>query len=60
MSESEFLELAWSSCINRVAKMIEEYSDGWVPNGPCAVTAEAIKNKVLAMPMPQTTSGEPR
>jgi hypothetical protein len=52
MSPDEFLAFAWKSCIKRVASMIDEYSENWRPNGPAQAVAVAIKNKVLAMPVP--------
>jgi hypothetical protein len=58
MSEREFLELAWASCIKRVVAMIDDYSDGWAPNGPSKATADAIRNKIRHMPVPVQEMGE--
>jgi hypothetical protein len=52
MSESEFLEAAWQSCLKRVAAMIGDYSASWTPTGPSKAAADAIRNRVKAMPMP--------
>ena len=52
MSETEFLTLAWQSCIKRVIAEIETYSAGWMEGGPSKATARAILNRVRAMPVP--------
>jgi hypothetical protein len=60
MSEREFLELAWASFSKRVVAMIDDYSDGWAPNGPSKATADAIKNKIRHMPVPVQDKGDRR
>lgn len=52
MSENEIRAYAWNSSISRVIAMIEEYSLTWTPTGPSKRTAEAIINKIRAMPVP--------
>ncbi len=58
MTESEIRQYAWESSTKRIIAMITEYSTGWAPNGPCAATAQAIVNKIRAMPVPSPTGGE--
>ena len=55
MSENEIRAYAWNSSISRVIAMIEEYSSPWTPMGPSKRTAEAIINKIRAMPIPHPT-----
>ncbi len=52
MSESEFRAHVWQCSIKRVIAMIEEFSEGWQPNGPSKGAAEAIVKKIRSMPVP--------
>lgn len=52
MSEAEVRAFAWERSTKRIVAMIEEYSQGWSPNGPSKATADAIVNKIRAMPVP--------
>jgi hypothetical protein len=52
MSEAEFRQAVWDSCIKRVAARVDEFSDGWLLNGPSKAAADAIRNEILRMPVP--------
>jgi hypothetical protein len=58
MSESEFREMAWQSCIKRVIAAMEEDSSTWTPNSPSRATADFFINKIRRMPVPLPQNGE--
>jgi hypothetical protein len=55
MTENEFRAHVWQCSIKRVLAMIEEYSEGWLENGPSKAAAAAIVKKIRAMPVPGPT-----
>jgi hypothetical protein len=38
--------------------MVDAYSEGWTPNGPSKAAADAIRNKIMRMPVPVPAVGE--
>jgi hypothetical protein len=55
VSEEQFRAHVWGCSIKRVIAMIEEFSEGWLLNGPSKATAVSIVNKIRAMPVPGPT-----
>ena len=54
--KEQFRAHVWECSIKRVIAMIEEFSEGWSPNGPSKATATAICAKIKNMPVPGPTS----
>lgn len=59
MSEHRFREDAWHSVSTRIIAMIEDYSGPWLPGGPSKAVADAIVNKIRAMPVPHPQQEPP-